>query len=738
MRRPFFNESCRLIYLAIFKPLTLATETEQLTRKDAVLMVLKLLPGTSALLIAIIAIAGIFRQLVGYPFDRASYLSAVIALLLGFGLAAGLGFGLAVEWVGRLFFGLAAGLGFGLVGRPVNDPGNGRMVVLGYGLLAGLLARLLAPQADGLNAGLTAGLVCLISYAFTFYRPFYLPIYIWQYWKANQAADPFKSFHHSPVYWDEVIAMPLPYLVNWLIRCVHHDRERGLAEIRFVTAQRPFQRRAAQKALIALAVEDLQRMESLDDLAKSAQVLAFLPTDAEYAPDGLSDARRHVEAVSQLARDYQTRITPVGRLQLLEELRQELQAFRDGMTLVKRPVGQSLQPLALCWLSLVDKEATACRETLAFTPIPNPYIVGNLLQYRDDNLFKGRKDIIVAIEENIINPSQRPALLLYGRRRIGKTSTLLHLPRLLSSQFIPIFIDFQDARWRESDAVFGYQLARSIVSEVNKREAGKGLADPRLESFERYPFTVLAETLDALEDWSRQMRKQLLLTFDEYEKLEEGLRAGKITTEILNLIRYIVQHREQIVVLFSGSHRFEEAQSVNWADYLINVKMIELSFLAPDDARELITQPVPNLQYASHVDDAIIQLTHGQPYLLQAMASELVNDLNAQKRLVATPDDLDVAIEKVLVTAQAYFFFTWQEDCSEAEREMLRTMAAHGTTELARTPHQETLQALCRKDMLQYTEGRYHFTIELFRRWVVKTQMVDSSSDMVTHSGHKP
>jgi hypothetical protein len=47
-----------------------------------------------------------------------------------------------------------------------------------------------------------------------------------------------------------------------------------------------------------------------------------------------------------------------------------------------------------------------------------------VLLARDNELFKGRRDIIFAIEERIINTGQRPALLLYGRRRMGKTSTL--------------------------------------------------------------------------------------------------------------------------------------------------------------------------------------------------------------------------------------------------------------------------------------------------------------------------
>src|SRR6185295_15390690 len=227
--------------------------------------------------------------------------------------------------------------------------------------------------------------------------------------------------------------------------------------------------------------------------------------------------------------------------------------------------------------------------------------------------------------------------------------------------------DCQDAKWREGDEAFCYHLAMSIHNALNQRALVETAGRPRLERFEKYAFTRLGEYLDQIEETSRAAHKQILLTFDEYEKLEDGISGGKVTRVVLDQLRTIVQHRERIVVLFSGSHRFEEMKTINWSDYLINVKTLELSFLAPEDARELITEPVPLLQYESGVVEEIIELTHCQPYLLQAVASDLVNYLNSEKRMLATAGDLEVAIEKVLVTAQAYFFYTWTGDCSEAE-----------------------------------------------------------------------
>ncbi len=700
--RKYLEESLHWLHLVLFKPLTLAAETRQWTRREEVTFWVGLVAG-----VMLVALAG---SLAGYAFDW----TEAFALEIFFGVFSGLLIALIVGVVGGVFGQVVPGL----------------VLVLGvvlFFVLAFVLVDALVGLLDVDTTKVTTGnVVWLSTYALSFLvfhlRPFYLIPYAVQYRRGKQARDPFKIFRNSPVYWDEVIATPLPKLMDWLVRLVHHDRQQGLKEILFVAEKRPYQRRAAQRALIAIAIEDLRRIESLEGMATAAKLLEFLPAEAEHLPAGLSDAQRRIEAIAALAQDFLTRKTGTGQSKILADLRPEIERFRDAMALVKPPVGTSFQPLASRWLAITGEAELECRRHSVFAPLPNPFIVGNPLQPRDQEVFKGRRDIIIAIEENIINPAQRPALLLYGRRRIGKSSTLLHLPKLLSSQFVPVYIDCQNAKWCEGDAPFCYHLAAALFSELQSRGLLDGLKRPKLAEFEKYPFTRLDAYLNEVEDRSRSAGKQMLLTLDEYERLEEGITASKISTEIFNQLRNIVQHRERIVVLFSGSHRFAELRTVNWSDYLINVKTLELSFLSRVEAAELITQPVPMLEYEAGVVDAILAFTHCQPYLLQALASELVNHLNGERRLVATRDDLDLAVANVLVTAQAYFFYTWNDDCGEEEREVLRALATDEAGRYA-PAYERTFLTLAQKEILERSDHRYDYTIELFRRWILKNQL---------------
>ncbi len=307
-----------------------------------------------------------------------------------------------------------------------------------------------------------------------------------------------------------------------------------------------------------------------------------------------------------------------------------------------------------------------------------------------------------------------------GERRIGKSSTLLNLPNLISSAYIPVYIDLQEGKWRESDGMFCYHLAKALYHELFQAALSGGLEPPNESEFEQRPFTRLAEYLDKVEEALRRAGKQALITFDEYERMDAGIESGRITTEVLNQLRHLVQHRQSLVLLFSGSHRFEELKVVNWADYLINAKTLELSFLEPEEARELMERPSPefNMRYEPGVVDRILELTHRQPYLLQAIGSELVNQLNMRNRMTATMDDLDAAVERTLVSAQAYFHYLWTDECSDEERGILVELAID--SKKRRNLRGEALQGLLHKKIVEKDQNGYRLSVEMFRLWILK------------------
>lgn len=563
-------------------------------------------------------------------------------------------------------------------------------------------------------------LIVVLSYFLFYYRFFYLPIHVFQYAVSGRSIDPLAYFYKSPICWDSTIAFRLPFLENWLTDLVRHDFPSGLRAIVFVIRERPLQRKSAFNALLVMARNGLKVVDSMVGLSSLNIWLSQFPADDPVLPIGLNDARRAINAISELSQDYQNRQTRAGQIQVLEELQQKIHHFQNVMKLTVAPVGEIFVPLSIKWLGIIENEQEKLHHS-AFNELPNPYLFGSPLKDRDQQLFVGRSDILLAIEQYILNANQRPSLLLYGRRRTGKSSTLLNLPR---SRFEPVYIDCQDAKWHESDQAFCYNLAHNLFNVLYQSDSVKGLSQPQIEQYEKNTFTQLDQFLTQAQAIAEQRGKRILLAFDEYEGLENSIINGDISERVLGKLRNLIQHSKSIVVLVSGSHRFEELTRLNWANYLINTRTLEISYLDAESARELLTKPVPELHYEAGVVDDIIRITHCQPYLLQAVASELVNYLNSKQQTTATPDDLNTALEKTLVSARAYFYDTWCKDNSPEEQQTMRALATGNTeTVLADTNLQPAIQSLIRKEIVERSNGSYRLAVDLFGRWIEKNQV---------------
>jgi hypothetical protein len=70
-------------------------------------------------------------------------------------------------------------------------------------------------------------------------------------------------------------------------------------------------------------------------------------------------------------------------------------------------------------------------------------IVGGVAVGTDqEEILIGRSDIVARIEQLLLD-RRRPSLLLYGQRRVGRTSLLRNLGRLLPRTIVPLFVDGQ-------------------------------------------------------------------------------------------------------------------------------------------------------------------------------------------------------------------------------------------------------------------------------------------------------
>jgi hypothetical protein len=249
------------------------------------------------------------------------------------------------------------------------------------------------------------------------------------------------------------------------------------------------------------------------------------------------------------------------------------------------------------------------------------------------------------------------------------------------------------------------------------------------------PFTCFNEWLDEVEQTlDAQGYTIALLALDEFEMLDSVLNRGRFDeTDVLSLLRHLIQHRSRFKVMLAGSHTLEEFQG--WASYLINVQVVKVGYLAEEEARQLIERPVKNfaLQYEPAASQRVLELTQGHPALVQLLCYEIVilkNEQDAATRRRVYKVDVEAAVLKALESGNFFFSDIRQNQIDPAGLALLRYLATHGEgavvsrvalmeTSLAQHPNEfeQTLTALLRRDLIEAVNGGYRFQVELIRRW---------------------
>jgi hypothetical protein len=147
----------------------------------------------------------------------------------------------------------------------------------------------------------------------------------------------------------------------------------------------------------------------------------------------------------------------------------------------------------------------------------NPYIAGNPVH--GQGRFIGRSDIVRDVEQTLRNPSAN-ALVLFGQRRIGKTSVLLHIEQELraKAEFMPVYFDLQDKAALPLAQVL-YQLAQVMAQITETPLPDRGQFDDEGQFFrETFMPAVLAGC----------HQRSLVVLLDEFDVLDlpQHERAG--------------------------------------------------------------------------------------------------------------------------------------------------------------------------------------------------------------------
>jgi hypothetical protein len=236
--------------------------------------------------------------------------------------------------------------------------------------------------------------------------------------------------------------------------------------------------------------------------------------------------------------------------------------------------------------------------------------------------------------------------------------------------------------------------------------------------------------------------QRFIVTVDEFELIERMVREGRLEARLLDFLRATIQTYPWFVLALAGLHTLEEMTRDYWHPLYGSVTPIAVGYLDPSAARRLIAEPTPDfdIDYGEDAIATILDLTHGQPYLVQLVCRELVTRLNRQVYEEGTHRERRFTVRdvKAVVDARdfyaqgdAYFTGVWQQAAAGeplTQIDVLRVLsgAPQGLTvygiadqgNLAPSEVARALEPLARHAVVEEREGRWAYAVELMRRWV--------------------
>jgi hypothetical protein len=265
----------------------------------------------------------------------------------------------------------------------------------------------------------------------------------------------------------------------------------------------------------------------------------------------------------------------------------------------------------------------------------NPYIAG--APVLDTDMFFGREQLIERILQTIHNNS----LLLYGERRIGKTSLQHQLRRRLQQlddpqyDFYPVYVDLQGTPESQFFATLGEDVFHELAPLLDGIRQGDGLGEDADYGY-RELVADLRRVIKALEAKSSKQVK-LVLLIDEVDEL--NAYDPRINQRLRSL--FMKSFAENLVAVVSGVEirKQWDKEGSPWYNFF---EEIEVTPIERDDAEDLITRPIGGVfRVDQEVIDRILELSDRKPYHVQRLCVALVNRMYEEGRRVITPADVE-------------------------------------------------------------------------------------------------
>jgi hypothetical protein len=265
----------------------------------------------------------------------------------------------------------------------------------------------------------------------------------------------------------------------------------------------------------------------------------------------------------------------------------------------------------------------------------NPYVAG--APVLKDDLFIGREQLL----KNILQTIHNNSIMLFGERRIGKTSVQHHLKKRLEQlkdpdyAFYCVFIDLQGIPQERFFITLREEIARELAPMFENAHTS-----PSALHGSEYDYRELVEdirqVLKALAVGTNKKIK-LVLLIDEVDQLNSY--DPRVNQRLRSL--FMRNFSENLAAVVSGVSikKHWDGEGSPWYNFF---EEIEVKPFRHEDAKDLIERPIRGIfRLEKGVTDRIIEITECRPYLIQKMCISLINRMHEERRRMVTLADVD-------------------------------------------------------------------------------------------------
>jgi hypothetical protein len=267
----------------------------------------------------------------------------------------------------------------------------------------------------------------------------------------------------------------------------------------------------------------------------------------------------------------------------------------------------------------------------------NPYIAG--APVLDDHMFYGREKLTA----RMLSTLHRNSLMITGERRIGKTTFLHHLMRVLAEdeagdwRFFPVFVDLQGVPEQSFFHALMAEVVDALALAPGTRSALRFTPEP--EGYDARDFGHDLQQVIAELKTRTDRKVRLALLIDEVDVLNEY--SESVNQRLRGI--FMKSFSENLVAVMSGVgiRRRWKSEVSPWYNFFDE---IELTPFTREEAEALIKEPVKGFfRFRTEAVERILELSRLRPYQIQKFCAHAVNRMLEEGRGTIRIEDVEAA-----------------------------------------------------------------------------------------------